>query len=48
MVGEFKLDAGVVLGWKFLPALFRCFPTVPHETYALYDAPLLLLWRRED
>lgn len=33
---EFDLDGSP------LAALFRRFPTVSHETYALYDAPLLL------
>jgi len=26
-------------GWEFLAALFRNFPTVSHDTHALYDAP---------
>jgi hypothetical protein len=38
MVGEFKLDAGFGLGWKFLEALFCYFPPVSHDTNAHYEA----------
>jgi hypothetical protein len=46
--GGVKTRCWIGLGWKFLTALFRYFPTVSHDTHALYDAPLLLEKKAED